>query len=103
MFTRVKNPLKNTLGIIHDLSVGEPQYGVSACTQEIIPIVVILFLRAVYMTVNFDYHSCLIAAEVSNEASDRVLSTKAKSSELFSRDPFPQDSFGWRHIFTKLS
>ncbi len=99
IFRRIQNGFENTIHIVMDFRVPEPQHHPSLVSQKRIALRVMgaEFVEAVLLSVAFDDEHGVDAGEVCDVRTDRMLTAEAKAAKLFIAQPHPQAPLRFGH------
>jgi hypothetical protein len=94
------NPLQDRFDIVHHFIIPEAQYPITLLYQKSGPSSIRFLLRSMLSTIQFYDQAMLRAAEVSDEATDGMLSTKFWVTQSSVAKVCPQPALGFSLIMT---
>ncbi len=99
----LRNRLHDPLDILEDFVIPKPQYPISLSHQERTPGPIRVCLDRVLTTIEFDNKAALGTAKVSDEGTNRMLSSEFHAFQLSGTKPGPKPPFRDRLITTQTT
>jgi hypothetical protein len=95
------DPEKNTIEILHDISIGEPKHVVSGSIQKGVAAPVICHLPRMCVAIDFNHKAMLFAQKIDDIGTERHLSFELQAIQPMRTQPPPKPRFRGRHFGSK--